>query len=155
MKENIFQRLFKPKTKKGQIVDIKEKYRVSKITAYDGIPTVYYDILLHDSKQKVGTIDLRLTVEGFMYYYGNIGYNVIEKYRGNNYAYYACMLLFKVAKKEFGLDTLLVTCSPDNIASKKTLEKLHGTLIAKVDVPEQHELYKLGEKRKYVYKFNI
>ena len=37
----------------GHIVDLKERYRVSERTAYDGVPTVYYDILRHDDKEKV------------------------------------------------------------------------------------------------------
>lgn len=48
---------------------------------------------------------------------------------------------------------LLITCSPDNIASCKTLEKLHGKYIEKVDVPENHWLYARGETIKLIYRF--
>ena len=147
--------LFHKKTEKGTNVDIREKYRVSSHTAYDGVPCVYYDIYLHDSNVKAGTIDLRLSAEGDMYYYGNIGYRIQPKFRGNHFAYEACQLLFKVAREEFNMDELIITCSPDNIASKKTLEKLGGTLVEKADVPKNHTLYCSGEKEKLIYRYRI
>ena len=139
----------------GDVVDLKERYRVSKHTAYDGVPTVYYDILLHDTNLKVGSIDLRLKIDGDMYYYGHIGYNIMRSHRGNNYAYYACLVLFKVAREEFGMDELILTCSPENIASYKTLKKLDGELIELVKVPKNHTLYTLGETSKYIFRYKI
>ena len=140
---------------KGDVVDLKEKYRVSEKQAYDRVPTVYYDILLHGSNLKVGSIDLRLTVEGDMYYYGHIGYNIIRSFRGHNYAYYACLVLFKIAREEFGMDELIITCSPDNIPSYKTLVKLGGELIELVEVPKNHQLYTIGETQKYIFRYRI
>ena len=140
---------------KGDVVDLKEKYRVSEKQAYDRVPTVYYDILLHGSNLKVGSIDLRLTVQGDMYYYGHIGYNIIRSFRGHNYAYYACLVLFKIAREEFGMDELIITCSPDNIPSYKTLIKLGGELIELVEVPRNHQLYAIGETQKYIFRYRI
>ena len=140
---------------KGDVVDLREKYRVSEKQAYDHVPVVYYDILLHDTNLKVGSIDLRLTVEGDMYYYGHIGYNIIRSFRGHNYAYYACLVLFKIAREEFGMDELIITCSPDNIASYKTLVKLGGELIELVEVPKNHQLYTIGETQKYIFRYRI
>ena len=139
----------------GSVVDLKERYRVDEKMAYDGVPTVYYDIVDHKTKKKVGSIDLRLTNEGDMYYYGNIGYNVLPEMRGNNYAYHACKLLFEVARDEFHMDELIITCSPENTASYKTLQKLDGELLELVDVPEGHTLYALGEKSKYIFRYKI
>lgn len=139
----------------GPVADIREKYRVSKQTSFDGVPTVYYDILRHDDKEKVGSIDLRLTAEGDMYYYGHIGYNVIKAHRGHNYAYYACRVLFEVAKKEFDMDELIITCSPENVPSYKTLRRLGGELIELVKVPKNHTLYNQGEKTKYIFRYKI
>ena len=140
---------------KGDVVDLREKYRVSEKQAYDHVPVVYYDILLHDTNLKVGSIDLRLTVEGDMYYYGHIGYNIIRSFRGHNYAYYACLVLFKIAREEFGMDELIITCSPDNIPSYKTLVKLGGELIELVEVPKNHQLYTIGETQKYIFRYRI
>ncbi len=143
------------KITEGEIVDLKERYRVDEKTAYDGVPTVYYDILSHETRDKVGTIDLRLTVEGNMYYYGHIGYNIQKAHRGNHYAYHACRVLFEIARDEFGMDELIITCSPENIASYKTLKKLGGELIELVKVPRGHPLYTIGEKSKYIFRYRI
>lgn len=145
----------KKKTYVGDVVDLREKYRVSANSSYDGVPTVYYDILRHEDKQKVGTIDLRLSAEGSNYYYGNIGYNVIPAYRGHNYAYHACRVLFMIARKEFKMDELIITCSPDNEASFKTLKKLNGEFIELVEVPAGHLLYSIGETSKYIFRYRI
>ena len=110
---------------------------------------------MHDTKLKVGSIDLRLTVEGDMYYYGHIGYNIIRTFRGHNYAYYACLVLFKIARDEFGMDELIITCSPDNIASYRTLTKLNGELIELVEVPKNHHLFAIGESKKYIFRYRI
>jgi len=145
---------FKRNIHKGEFVYLKEKYRVNELTAYDGVPTVYYDIFDYDDN-RVGSIDLRLTIKGDMYYYGHIGYNIIKDKRGHNYAYYACKIVFEIAKKEFNLNELIITCSPDNIASYKTLQKLKGEFLEQVDVPMHHPLYKLGEKTKCIFRFKI
>lgn len=150
-----FDFLKKKKIYEGDVVDLKESYRVSEKQSYDNVPTVYYHILLHGTDLKVGSIDLRLTIEGDMYYYGHIGYNIIRSFRGNNYAYYACLVLFKIAKEEFGMNELILTCSPDNIASYKTLKKLNGELIELVKVPKNHRLYALGETSKYIFRYKI
>ncbi len=152
---NIIKRLFKKKTFNGDVVYLKEKYRVDEETAYDGVPAIYYDIYRNEDSARVGSIDLRLTIEGDMYYYGHVGYNIIKKYRGNNYVYYACKILFEIAKYEFDMDELIITCSPDNIASYKTLKKLNGEIIDLVHIPKNHTLYSLGETSKYIFRFKI
>lgn len=143
----------KKKIYKGEIVDLKEKYRVSKKQAYDGVPTVYYDILC--DLKKVGTLELRLTAEGMNLYYGHIGYDVLEKYRGHHYAYEACKVAFKIAKEEFNMDEIIITCSPDNTPSYKTLVGLGGTLLGLLEVPKGHPLYTKGEKTKYIFKYKL
>ncbi|MBQ6559802.1 MAG: GNAT family N-acetyltransferase [Erysipelotrichaceae bacterium] len=144
------------KVYEGEIVDLRERYRVSAKQAYDGIATVYYEILKHEDKHKVGTIDLRLSAaQGDMYYYGNVGYNVQKEERGNSYAYYACKVLFRIAKEEFGMHELIITCSPENEASYRTLMKLNGELLELVEVPARHLLYTLGEKTKYIFRYRI
>jgi predicted acetyltransferase len=145
----------KRKRYEGPVVDLEERFRVSEKTAYDGVPTIYYDVEKHDTREKIGKIDLRLTVEGDMYYYGHIGYNISRPYRGNHYAYEACLLLFAIARDEFGLSELIITCSPDNVASYKTLTKLGGELIEKVKVPKGHPLYTIGETEKYIFRYKI
>lgn len=148
---------------KGEIVDLVERARVSEKTSFDGVPTVFYDIYLSGSNQgsnqgsnlKVGKCDLRLKNDGFMYYYGNVGYNIKETYRGHHYAYYACKILFKIAKEEFGLKELIITCNPDNDASYKTLKRLGGKLVEIAQIPYDHELYEKGDRFKCIFRFKL
>ena len=53
------------------------------------------------------------------------------------------------------MDKLIITCSPDNIASKKTLIKLGGQLLETCDVPSDHWLYLRGETVKEIYLFKL
>lgn len=149
---------------KGEIVDLVERARVSEKTSFDGVPTVFYDIYLSGSNLgtnmsgtnlRVGKCDLRLKNDGFMYYYGNVGYNIIESQRGHHYAYYACKVLFKIAKEEFGMKELIITCNPDNEASYKTLKKLKGDLIDIAQIPYDHELYEKGDRFKCIFRFKL
>ena len=139
----------------GDVVDLEERYFIRAEMAYDGVPTVFYDIMLHGTNERVGTIDLRFSLEGDMYYYGHVGYHINKPYRGHSYAYHACRVLFGIAKEEYHMDELIITCSPENIASYKTLKKLGGELLEVVDVPEYHPLYKRGETQKYIFKYKI
>ena len=50
---------------------------------------------------------------------------------------------------------LIITCSPENEASYKTLMKLNGELLELVEVPSRHLLYTLGEKTKYIFRYRI
>lgn len=149
---------------KGEIVDLVERARVSEKASFDGVPTVFYDIYvsgsnlgsnLTGSNLKVGKCDLRLKNDGFMYYYGNVGYNIIESQRGHHYAYYACKVLFKIAKEEFGMKELIITCNPDNEASYKTLKKLKGDLVDIAQIPYDHELYEKGDRFKCIFRFKL
>lgn len=139
----------------GEIVDLKEHYRIEEENSIDGIPTVFYTIYLHNTAIKLGSIDLRLKMNDYMYYYGHIGYSIKEKYRGNHYALEACKVLFKIAKEEFDMQELIITCCPENIASYKTLRGLNGTLIEVVDVPSNHDLFFKNEKTKCIFRFRL
>lgn len=140
---------------KGEIVDLVERARVSEKASFDGVPTIFYDIYLSGSNLKVGKCDLRLKNDGFMYYYGNVGYNIKESYRGHHYAYYACKVLFKIAKEEFGMKELIITCNPDNDASYKTLKRLGGKLVEIAQIPYDHELYEKGDRFKCIFRFKL
>ncbi|MDO4378911.1 MAG: GNAT family N-acetyltransferase [Erysipelotrichia bacterium] len=112
-----------------------------------------YTIYLNSAKRKIGYCDLRTAHSAEMNYYGNIGYRINEKYRGNNYAYKASVLLIKIAKM-INMDYLLITCSPENIASEKTIQKLQARYIATVEVPRWHPLY-FSERTKKIYRLDL
>lgn len=114
----------------------------------------YFDIILKSTKERIGYIDLRVGYTDYLYYLGNVGYRVYEEYRGHRYAYQACVLLFEYAK-HLELPYLIITCDPDNIASKKTLERLPGEYLGEKKVPITHPMFLQGEKIKCIYRYDI
>ena len=123
----------------------------------DYVESVEFDIIRVSDDVKVGRCDIRLA-EGIneeLYYAGNIGYRVYESFRGHSYAYQACLILFDIIKKDYNRESIIITCSPDNIPSKVTLEKLGGVLIEECDVPKNHYLYRRGETVKRIYEFKM
>ncbi len=113
------------------------------------VPTVVYDVYDQAIDKIVGRIEYRHETGRDLTYYGNVGYLIYQKYRGQGYAYRACLALLEML--DSSIETVYITCNPDNIASKKTIEKLGASYIGLVDVAVDHELYKYGETQKEVY----
>jgi RimJ/RimL family protein N-acetyltransferase len=83
-------------------------------------------------------------------YFGHVGYNVLTPVRGNHYAERACRLLLPLARSH-GMESLWITCNPENIASRRTCERLGCRLVETVPVPVGHSLYIRGERHKCRY----
>lgn len=118
------------------------------------IPLYIMNIVVWATNNTVGQITLQVASGAKIYYSGHIGYRVSEEFRGHNYALKACRLMFKQAKKH-KMSQLVITCNPDNLPSRRTLEKLGGFLREIVPVPEWHELYARGDREKCIFLFKI
>lgn len=114
------------------------------------VPAYYFKIVRSTDDIKVGECDLRIGHNDNTKYGGNIGYEIYKPYRGHHYASKACKLLFVLARKH-NMDKVIITCSPENIGSRKTCEHCGGELIDIIDVPEWHEMYKTGQKHTCQY----
>ena len=112
--------------------------------------SIVYSIYRHGDYECIGECDLRFGMDEELYYAGNIGYRIYDEFRGNH-AYHACQLLLQIAKEEYHFHNVIITCSPDNIASDKTIQSLHAELLQTVNVPKNHWLYRRGEKVKNIY----
>ena len=155
---SILRKIFSFHSKKvynGEVVDLVERYTLSETTAYDGIPAVFFDIVLHGSRDVVGTLDIRLKSDDYQFYYGDIGYRVQESCRGHHYAYYACLVAFEVARDVYHKEELIITCNPDNIPSYRTLMELKGDYLGIRDVPKDHEIYRNGEHQKCIFRYTL
>ena len=104
---------------------------------------------------EVGNCDLRIGHTQNLYYGGNIGYRVAEPYRGHHYAGKACLLLLELAKKH-DLGSVTITCSPDNMASRKTCEYVGGQLIEIAELPADNDMrLESGETEKCIYRVEL
>lgn len=139
----------------GPEVDLRFENSSEACARTSWVQVEYFAICKHGSKKKIGETDLRLGMNKEVYYAGNLGYRIFEPFRGHHYAYEACRLLFNTARDKYGMDELIITCSPENTASRKTLEELGGELLEVVNVPEEHFLYRRGEKVKNIYRFKL
>lgn len=114
------------------------------------VPAYYFKIIRCKDDAKIGQCDLRIGHNDNTKYGGNIGYEVYRPFRGNRYASKACKLLFQLARKH-EMNEIIITCAPENIASRKTCGYCGAELIGTIDVPIWHELYKNGQKKTCQY----
>lgn len=117
------------------------------------LPT-YHFAICDKSGTKMGECDLRIGHNEKAYYGGNIGYRMEEKYRGHHFAGKACKLLFELAGKH-KMEYLIITCNPDNYASRKTCEFAGGILEKVVPLPDENDMRLNGETEKCIYRFNL
>lgn len=117
------------------------------------VPAYYFDICLLNG-ESIGYCDLRIDHNHKTYIGGNIGYGINEAHRGHRYAAKACKLLFRQARKH-GMDYIIITCVPENIASAKTCEIAGGIYLETADIPQDNEMYAEGKRRVRIYKFTL
>lgn len=139
---------------KGEEIDLIIERKVPELKAKGYVPAYWYAINLSGSGQTIGTIDLRIGSTPLTYLGGNIGYAIDPKYRGNHFATKACNLVKQVARAH-GMQELIITCNPDNIASNKTCKRIGAELIETVDLPQGNEMYLEGERQKCIYRWRI
>lgn len=119
----------------------------------DWLPAYYFEILRADGVP-VGVCDLRIGHNTNSHYGGNIGYEVFDAYRGHRYAAKACKLLLPLAKRH-DMGYVIITCSPDNAASRRTCELAGCTLQAIEKLPPTNEMYQEGQREKCVYRITL
>lgn len=128
-----------------------------RLLAYENInlpvgwkPYYIYEIIVND--QAVGRIVLREGSNEERYFDGHIGYTIDKEYQGHHYSRDACLLLFKEAKEK-GFKELIITCSPQNIASRKIIESLPFLFIEEKAVPKYlQKNFDKDETIKRIYK---
>ena len=118
------------------------------------VPAYYFFICTPGGK-RMGKCCLRVGNNENTYYGGHIGYEIDEPYRGNHYAAKACELLFSLAKRH-EMSYVLITCNPDNIASRKTCEYLKGNLLEIAELPKNNDMrMSKGETEKCIFRFEL
>ena len=115
-----------------------------------GVPSYSFSICDAASGDRMGHLSFRVGHNDNLYYHGNIGYSVEPPYRGRHYAEKACRLAFRLARLH-GMETLIITCDPDNAASRKTCEHLGAGLLEIADIPIGHYLHSAATPQKCIY----
>lgn len=120
------------------------------------VPTYRFKMFIGgEDGEEVGRIDLRVRdTERIIMYLGHIGYRVSPKYRGSHYAARATRLLLPLARSH-GMETLWITCNPENFPSRRTCELAGAILVEIVDVPKNSDFYTAGEKQKCRYRLDL
>jgi predicted acetyltransferase len=94
-----------------------------------------------------GAVSLRISDSfDIIEYFGHIGYHVFPLSRGQHLAERACRLILPFARAH-GMKHLWITCNPDNVPSKRTLERLGAQYIETVNVPTEHPLFERAQKK--------
>ncbi len=117
------------------------------------LPSYRFRILETATGIHVGRLNFRIGTAKQVYLFGHIGYEIYPEYRGHRLAYHACVAAMELARRH-EMKEIIITCNPDNIASRRTLERLGGTLIEIAAVPLNHEMAKKGDREKCIFTFD-
>lgn len=101
------------------------------------VPEYRFEMRLAGKRMKIGTIRLRTRcTDRLDQYGGNLSYAVDEEYRGNRYAARSCRLLFPLALRH-GINSLLITSRPDNLASRRTCELIGAEYVDTIETERE------------------
>ncbi|WP_109484898.1 GNAT family N-acetyltransferase [Occallatibacter savannae] len=110
------------------------------------VPTYSFWMLSQNSGQEFGQINLRIgSTRHLEQYAGHIGYGVHPAHRGHHYAARSVALLLPLALRH-GIDPVWITCDPENVASRRSLEIAGAEFVEIVDVPPSCGIRRFGGK---------
>lgn len=118
------------------------------------VPTYQFHMIHSETREVLGNLRLSLGATPHLERYaGHIGYGVLPEHRGHHYAARAVRLVLPFAHKA-GLNPLWITCDPENLASRRTLELAGAEFVEIVDVPEDCIIHRNGHPRKCRYRLS-
>ena len=135
-------------------IDLVLEQKISADNIKDFVPAYFYKVIIHESKLEVGKAVIRIGNNDNIKYAGHIGYEINEEYRGKNYATKACKIIKTVAL-EHGLESLIITCNPENQPSRKTCEKIGAKYIQTLELPPYNIMYKAGQRLISIYEWKL
>ena len=118
-------------------------------------PYEYFDIYLHNTNDYVGYVwfdgsdDYEL-----MKYYGNVGYEIKESYRGNNYALKALRILKEIMIRK-KIRAMVFSIEPNNKYSINVAEKLGAEKVGSRKVPPKLGLYTFNGEDVDIYVYEL
>ena len=119
-----------------------------------GLVPYYHFKILNESQENVGHINFRVgDTRHIILCAGHVGYEILPEFRGRNFGYQACLALSPFIRSHY--DTIILTTDPENTPSKRIIEKLGGTLMNEIEVPNDDPAYIGGARRKVRYKWSL
>jgi tagatose 1,6-diphosphate aldolase len=119
---------------------------------YHRVPAYSFRMVHAETGDELGSIRLRNgSTDHVERFAGHIGYAVHVRYRGQHYAARSVRLLVPLARR-LGIDPLWITCDPENVASRRTLEIAGAEFVEIVDVPLNCAIRQTGHPRKCRYR---
>lgn len=116
-------------------------------SAYVGRLPCWFFSIYNQDRDLMGMCDLRWGWAEEIAYAGHIGYRIFPSYRGHGYAQAAARLLLGFAYR-LKMETVLITCDPDNAPSRRTLENLKGRFDGIAEVPRGTPAWRSGDREK-------
>ena len=115
------------------------------------VPAYAFHVKVAGNDAPVGQINLRVGMTAHLELYGgNLGYRIDAPYRGRRLAERAVRLVLPIARSH-GMTELWIGCSPDNLPSRRTCERLGAELVEIIDVPPGNDLYQKGLRKNCRY----
>ena len=119
------------------------------------VPTHFFRMLDAQTHEELGNLNLRFgSTPHIERYAGHVGYSVHEAHRGHHYAARSVALLCPYAKA-MGFTNLWITCDPENVASRRTLELAGAKFVEIVKVPDDCIIFRSGHPRKCRYRLDL
>jgi tagatose 1,6-diphosphate aldolase len=119
------------------------------------VPAYLFEMRHRDTHERMGRLSLRIgLIEKIVKYAGQVGYSVEPPFQGRHFAERAVRLILPLARQH-GLTELWITCSPDNIPSRRTLDRLGAQFIEELAVPDDYPLPEGAIRRKCRYRVEL
>jgi predicted acetyltransferase len=116
------------------------------------VPTYHFRMVHAGTAEELGIINLRVASTSHIERYaGHVGFSVKSAHRGHRYAARSLRLLFPLAL-HLGLNPLWITCDPENLASRRSLELAGAQFVEIVGVPKDCVIHQSGHPRKCRYR---
>ena len=115
----------------AHVDDERQRIHLENIEPYRVPETIYW---LVDDGEFIGRLELRHELNDHLLEVGgHIGYSIRPSRRQSGYGTLILDLALQKAC-EFGMEKVLLTCDPDNVASRKIIEKNGGEFENRIDV---------------------
>ena len=128
--------------------------RVAAGDATRGLVPYYHFRILTAAGYDVGHINVRVgDTDHVRRYAGHLGFEIAPEHRGRRYALEACRAIAPLVRSIY--EAVVITCDPDNLASRRTIERLGARFLDEVAVPPDDPHFRRGSRTKRRYRWTV